>query len=69
MFKHLTLSLALLAACSVKDDRLDCLTTVSDVPLQRNRTTILTGSLYSPNASASCLQVNNSYLPSQTVPF
>ena len=32
MFKHLTLSLAalaLLAACSIKDDRLDCLTPVT----------------------------------------
>ena len=32
MFKHLTLSLAalaLLAACSIKDDRLDCLTPVN----------------------------------------
>ena len=29
MFKHLTLSLALLAACSVKDDRFACLATVN----------------------------------------
>ena len=51
------------------DDNVVFSTTVSDVPLQRNRQTILTGKLFSADAGAGSFTIETTWLPNLNVPF